>query len=600
MHELDATPIPPLRRLGSLATGGKIGVMPQLRVPARIGESARRHAATVDRLAPTVAALLAMVVVVYTLAHERDLSPRWPLSFTAAVVGLGFLIAPAARARRHRIPARTAHGVAAVATIAVLIYALSHGGYFSAHWPDAVLCGLLGLGLAAGPVTRLLAGQDADRAAQTIAELLAMGVIVFGLEHEQFLSPGWPLTLPAVLLGASFVARSAAGGLRRPPLRAATQTAGLAAALAVVLDALARGEYLTPRWPLPALAAILGLGLAAGPIVEALHRQVASRSAEVVAAVAAMLASIAALSVWYISPAWPLAIVTFLLAGGFVLAPVARAAGREVPPRSAQITAVGGALLVVIYTLAHDQVFSPGWPLPVLGAILGVGLSARPVARLTGGDREEVLSERVAQLARTRSGALDVQANELRRIERDLHDGAQARLVALSMKLGRAEDRYRDDPDTAALLREAREDAAAAIRELRELARGIAPPVLADRGLEAAVLSLAQRSGSEVSVTGSLTRRPRPAVETAAYFVVAESLTNAAKHAPGARVEVRLDAYGGDLVVEVTDFGPGGADAAGGGLTGLRQRVEALDGALHVTSPTGVGTQIEMVLPCGW
>jgi signal transduction histidine kinase len=100
-------------------------------------------------------------------------------------------------------------------------------------------------------------------------------------------------------------------------------------------------------------------------------------------------------------------------------------------------------------------------------------------------------------------------------------------------------------------------------------------------------------------VHGTLELRPRPAVETAAYFVVAESLTNAAKHAPSARVEVHLDERGGDLFVEVTDSGPGGADPAGGGITGLRQRVEALDGSLHVTSPSGVGTQVEAVISCG-
>jgi signal transduction histidine kinase len=102
-----------------------------------------------------------------------------------------------------------------------------------------------------------------------------------------------------------------------------------------------------------------------------------------------------------------------------------------------------------------------------------------------------------------------------------------------------------------------------------------------------------------VTVRGELKRRPQPAAETAAYFVVAESLTNAAKHATGSRVEIRLDQRGGDLFVEVTDFGPGGADPAGGGLTGLLQRVEALDGSFHVTSPIGVGTQVEAVLPCG-
>ena len=205
-----------------------------------------------------------------------------------------------------------------------------------------------------------------------------------------------------------------------------------------------------------------------------------------------------------------------------------------------------------------------------MAALLGLGIVANPLAGRPGA---KVLAERVDELSRTRSGALDVQANELRRIERDLHDGAQVRLVALSMKLGRAEDRYRDDPDTAALLREAREDATAAIRELRELARGIAPPVLANRGLDAAVRSLAQRFGAQVIVSSKLERRPPPAVERAAYFVVAESLTNAAKHAPGARVEISLDASGRDLLVEITDFGPGGADPAGGGLTGLRQRV---------------------------
>jgi signal transduction histidine kinase len=231
-----------------------------------------------------------------------------------------------------------------------------------------------------------------------------------------------------------------------------------------------------------------------------------------------------------------------------------------------------------------------------MAALLGLGIVADPLAGRPGA---KVLSERVDELSRTRSGALDVQANELRRIERDLHDGAQVRLVALSMKLGRAEDRYRDDPETAALLREAREDATAAIRELRSLARGIAPPVLASRGLDAAVRSLAQRSGAEVIVSGALKRRPLPAVETAAYFVVAESLTNAVKHAPGARVEIRLEEHGDDVFVEIVDFGPGDADPAGGGLTGLRQRVEALDGVLSVTSPPAVGTQIEAVLPCG-
>ena len=283
----------------------------------------------------------------------------------------------------------------------------------------------------------------------------------------------------------------------------------------------------------------------------------------------------------YFWPMWPMWGLTVALGASLI----------SIGPQAFGFAAAMASLL---WLMSGGGYFWPMWPMiGFAGAFLVPWLVHRP-------GREQVLEERVDELSRTRSGALDVQATELRRIERDLHDGAQARLVALSMKLGRAEDRYRDDAETSALLREAREDATAAIRELRELARGIAPPVLADRGLEAAVRSLAQRSGSAVTVSSTLTRRPSAAVETAAYFVIAEALTNAAKHAPGARAEVALAEHGGDLFVEVTDFGPGGATLSGGGLTGLRQRVEALDGHLTVTSPTGVGTQVEAVLPCGW
>jgi signal transduction histidine kinase len=194
-----------------------------------------------------------------------------------------------------------------------------------------------------------------------------------------------------------------------------------------------------------------------------------------------------------------------------------------------------------------------------------------------------------------------VQAAELRRIERDLHDGALARLVALSMHLGRAEERLGDRPEVAELVRKARGEATAAIGELRDLARGIAPPVLADRGLIAAVEALGQRSAIPVTVRGSLDpdRRPVPAIETAAYFVVAEALTNVAKHAPGAHATVTVS-QGPDLLsVEIADDGPGGADPAGSGLTGLRHRVEAVDGTLHVTSIADTGTLVRVELPCG-
>jgi signal transduction histidine kinase len=261
---------------------------------------------------------------------------------------------------------------------------------------------------------------------------------------------------------------------------------------------------------------------------------------------------------------------------------------RRGPFNLAAVLAVVWLAEVVIWAITGMGYFWPVWSIFAYSILVGVvWTAARP------GQRK--LEVRVDELTRSRSGALDVQASELRRIERDLHDGAQARLVALSMKLGRAEERMADQPETAALLRQAREDAAAAIAELRDLARGIAPPVLADRGLEAAVRSLADRVGPKVTVESTLVRRPVPAVETAAYFVVAEALTNAAKHAPGSEVRVTLSETAEELFVEVTDYGPGGAVPTGSGLTGLRQRVEALDGRLQIVSPPGVGTMIEAV-----
>ena len=226
-----------------------------------------------------------------------------------------------------------------------------------------------------------------------------------------------------------------------------------------------------------------------------------------------------------------------------------------------------------------------------------LGLHAAIWGRMSP-EREAALADRIDQLTRTRRGALDVQAAELRRIERDLHDGAQARLVALSMQLGIAEDKLSDQPEVAAMFRRARDEAGAAIAELRDLARGIAPPILADRGLAAAVESLGKRSAIPVEVEADVPGRALPVLETAAYFVVAEALTNVAKHAPQASALVTLDLDDERLLVVVADDGPGGADPHGGGLTGLRHRVEALDGRLTVTSPAGEGTTIRAELPC--
>jgi signal transduction histidine kinase len=261
----------------------------------------------------------------------------------------------------------------------------------------------------------------------------------------------------------------------------------------------------------------------------------------------------------------------------------------------AEATALIAGVYFVVWALAGGGDFWPVWPLSVFVTALAV----HAIVVWQRPRREHALEERVDELTRTRRGAVDVQAAELRRIERDLHDGAQARLVALSMHLGRAEARLDDQPELAELVRQARDEAGSAIEELRDLARGIAPPVLADRGLAAALEGLARRSAIPAKVEAEIPSRPPPVVETAAYFVAAEALTNAAKHAGGAPAHVRAVLEGDTLVVEVSDSGKGGADPDGSGLTGLRHRVEAIDGRLTVTSPDGQGTVVRAELPCG-
>jgi signal transduction histidine kinase len=281
---------------------------------------------------------------------------------------------------------------------------------------------------------------------------------------------------------------------------------------------------------------------------------------------------------------------------GWVLASTALPLGVhawvELSPRRDALTVVGGvfalveAYLVVLWGFAGGGTLWPVWPalgLAIAFVILALALRQR----------------RIAVLETTRAGAVDVQDTELRRIERDLHDGAQARLVALGMSLGMAEQKLTGDPSAAAaLVAEARTGVEEALRELRDLARGIHPPVLTDRGLEAALAALTDRSTVPVRVEAELAERPPAAVETAAYFVAAEAIANAGKHAGASHIDVRLARTPGALLVEVSDDGRGGAVAAGAGLTGLRRRVEALDGILEIVSPLGGGTTLRAELPC--
>ncbi len=253
------------------------------------------------------------------------------------------------------------------------------------------------------------------------------------------------------------------------------------------------------------------------------------------------------------------------------------------------VSVVVSGFLVGVWAITGGGYFWPVW------AALGLALLAAVHAAVVYGLREH----RIERLRASRDAAVDVQEAELRRIERDLHDGAQARLVALGMSIGMAEEKFRTDPEGAmVLLAEARGDAKQALEELRDLARGIHPPILTDRGLEAAVAALVRRGPVPVTLSADVPRRPSPAVETAAYFVVAEALANAIKYADADRIDIRMRLADGTLVAEVEDDGKGGANPAGNGLTGLEQRVRALDGTLRVESPDGGPTTVRAELPC--
>jgi signal transduction histidine kinase len=222
------------------------------------------------------------------------------------------------------------------------------------------------------------------------------------------------------------------------------------------------------------------------------------------------------------------------------------------------------------------------------------------VGRLLGLAPNLQLTRQVQRLTESRAVVVDTAASDLRRLERDLHDGAQARLVALGMSLRAAERMIPVNPDAAlALVAEARDSSARALIELRELVRGVHPPVLADRGLGDAVRALALDSPLGVETDIDLPGRPPAPVETACYFAVAELLTNAAKHsgAREARVDVRY--ADGRLRVEVTDFGLGGADpSSGSGLAGVEKRLAAFDGIMAISSPAGGPTIVALEVPC--
>lgn len=237
------------------------------------------------------------------------------------------------------------------------------------------------------------------------------------------------------------------------------------------------------------------------------------------------------------------------------------------------------------------------WPL----LVAGVTRMQIAFAQTLLGPSTADLVERVDVLTKTRSGVMEAMLLERRRIERDLHDGAQQRLVALAIDLGMAKEKMRTDPEAAQhLVETSHEEAKRVLSELRDLVRGIYPAVLTDRGLDAAISSVAGRSPVMVTVDVELAGRPPEAVEATAYFVVVEALTNVAKHSGATEAKVWVRRLKDRLAIEVSDNGSGGADArSGSGLGGLAERIAALDGQMTIDSPPGGPTRVRAEIPIG-
>ena len=266
---------------------------------------------------------------------------------------------------------------------------------------------------------------------------------------------------------------------------------------------------------------------------------------------------------------------------------------REIPPPAFPGN-TAGTLIVLGLAIASTGVLAA----PLL--LRGYGLLARSILAPDG---EAELAQRVRQLTQTRTEALDTGASEIRRIERDLHDGAQARLVAMGMTLDAAGQVIDTNPEAArALVLEARDASVKALAELRALIRGIHPPVLADRGLADAIRALALDTPARIALASDLNGRPPAPVESAAYFAVSELLANVSKHAEATQTWIDIRHADEMLRIGVTDNGHGGAapqdPSRGSGLRGIERRLAAFDGVLAISSPPGGPTAVTMEIPC--
>jgi signal transduction histidine kinase len=307
---------------------------------------------------------------------------------------------------------------------------------------------------------------------------------------------------------------------------------------------------------------------------------------------APLLAGAAAVAVaaWLGGVVW-----TLVYAWAWMLAPHSLLGHDQSSPAPGQILHRLGIPLDVYLTVAGLLLLAAA---PRLTAAVAA-LDARAARLLLGPSRTQELEHRVEHLTQTRTGAVDAADAERRRLERDLHDGTQQRLVALAMNLGLARVQAQTAEQAQQALAEAHEDAKTALAELRNLVRGLHPAVLEDRGLDAALSGVAARMPIPVRLTVDLPRRPPATIEAVAYFVVSESLTNITKHAQASQAEVVVQRAGDRLHIIISDDGVGGADPARGtGLAGLAKRAASVDGTFEITSPPGGPTLITVDLPC--
>jgi signal transduction histidine kinase len=294
----------------------------------------------------------------------------------------------------------------------------------------------------------------------------------------------------------------------------------------------------------------------------------------------------------------PRCVVGLLGAGIFTLILVGAASGAIVVHQLLKGESPGGGAPADWYDFVTTGLFGALLIFLALQGLVGIATLDRKLARhFLGPSKQELLRRRVSELATSRAEVVEAVNGERRRIERDLHDGVQQRLVALGMLLGRA--RRTSDPGHASeLLRQAHEESQRALHDLREVSWRVYPIALDSDGLHPALEALAERSGVPVRLRVDVPERPPAAIETVVYFVASEAVTNTIKHAAATLIDIEAERDGDSVRVRITDDGVGGARVSGGGLSGLARRVAAADGEFTVDSPVGGPTVVTAVLPC--